>query len=115
MKENVVKNKSFDFSLIIIELYKKLQEQREYVISKQLLRSATSIGANIAESEASESRADFVHKLSIASKEARETLYWLRLLERSSLVEIESDIYIDKCDEIIRLLTSIIKTIRLKN
>jgi four helix bundle protein len=115
MKENVVKNKSFDFSLIIIELYKKLQEQRENVISKQLLRSATSIGANIAESEASESRADFVHKLSIASIEARETLYWLRLLERSSLVEIESDIYIDKCDEIIRLLTSIIKTIRLKN
>ena len=115
MKENVVKNKSFDFSLIIIELYKKLQEQREYVLSKQLLRSATSIGANIAESEASESRADFVHKLSIASKEARETLYWLRLLERSSLVEIESDVYIEKCDEIIRLLTSIIKTIRLKN
>lgn len=101
--------------MIIIELYKKLQGQREYVISKQLLRSATSIGANIAESEASESRADFVHKLSIANKEARETLYWLRLLERSSLVEIESYIYIDKCDEIIRLLTSIIKTIRLKN
>ncbi len=115
MKENVVKNKSFDFSLIIIELYKILQEQREYVISKQLLRSATSIGANIAESEASESRADFVHKLSIASKEARETLYWLRLLERSSLVDIELTIYVERCDEIIRLLTSSIKTIRFKN
>jgi len=115
MKENVVKNKSFDFSLIIIELYKKLQEQREYVISKQLLRSATSIGANIAESEASESRADFVHKLSIASKEARETLYWLRLLERSRLVEIELTKYIESCDEIIKLLTSIVKTIKLKN
>src|SRR5690606_32047410 len=115
MKENVVKNKSFDFSLIIIELYKKLQEQREYVISKQLLRSATSIGANIAESEASESRADFVHKLSIASKEARETLYWLRLLERSRLVEIELTKHIESCDEIIKLLTSIVKTIKLKN
>jgi len=115
MKENVVKNKSFDFSLIIIELYKILQEQREYVISKQLLRSATSIGANIAESEASESRADFVHKLSIASKEARETLYWLRLLERSRLVEIELTKYIESCDEIIKLLTSIVKTIKLKN
>lgn len=115
MKENVVKNKSFDFSLIIIELYKILQEQREYVISKQLLRSATSVGANIAESEASESRADFVHKLSIASKEARETLYWLRLLERSSLVEIELTKYIESCDEIIRLFTSIIKTIKFKN
>lgn len=115
MKENVVKNKSFDFSLSIIELYKKLQKQREFVISKQLLRSATSIGANIAESEASESRADFVHKLSIASKEARETLYWLKLLERSSLTDIKVNEYIEKCDEIIRLLTSIVKTIKMKN
>lgn len=115
MKENVVKNKSFDFSLSIIELYKKLQKQREFVISKQLLRSATSIGANIAESEASESRADFVHKLSIASKEARETLYWLKLLERSSLTDIRVNEYIEKCNEIIRLLTSIVKTIKMKN
>ncbi|MDR6301869.1 four helix bundle protein [Mesonia maritima] len=113
MKKNIVKNKSFEFSLKIIELYKILQSQKEYVISKQLLRSGTSIGANIAESEAGISRADFTYKLTISSKEARETIYWLQLLEQSNLVTLETDLsdYIKDCNELIRLLTAIVKTI----
>ncbi|MGM0636182.1 MAG: four helix bundle protein [Bacteroidota bacterium] len=114
MKQNLVKEKSFEFSLKIILLFKTLKEVKEFIISKQLLRSGTSIGANIAESEAAQSRADFVHKLSIASKEARETHYWLELLDKSQLVKININTHIEDCDEIIRLLTSIIKTIKSK-
>jgi four helix bundle protein len=80
MKESKVKNKSFEFALKIIELYKFLQEQKEFILSKQLLRSGTSIGANINEALAGVSKADFTNKMAIASKEARESLYWLELL-----------------------------------
>jgi four helix bundle protein len=74
MKENVVKNKSFDFALRIVKLYQYLAEtKKEFILSKQLLRSGTSIGANIRESEQSQSKADFIHKLSISLKEANET------------------------------------------
>ena len=83
--ENKILEMSFDFSLQIIQLYKILIEQKEYVLSKQLLRSGTSIGANIEEAIAAQSRKDFISKLSIASKEARETRYWLRLLDKSKL------------------------------
>ncbi|MBZ9777317.1 four helix bundle protein [Psychroflexus sp. CAK8W] len=114
MKSNIVKDKSFEFSLKIILLFKMMQDQKEFIISKQILRSGTSIGANIAESEAAQSRIDFVHKLSIASKEARETVYWLQLLDKSELVNIEVNTHIKDCEEIIRLLTSIIKTIKSK-
>ncbi len=79
-KENLIQQKSFAFSLMIIELYKTLQQEKEFIISKQLLRAATSIGANVCEAEAAESRVDFTHKMSIASNEARETKYWLMLL-----------------------------------
>ena len=81
MKNSIFKEKSFNFSLEIIDLYKKLQEQKEFILSKQLLRSATSIGANINEALAGESRADFVHKMTISNKEARESLYWLNATE----------------------------------
>ena len=114
MKSNIVKDKSFEFSLKIILLFKTMQDQKEYIISKQILRCGTSIGANIAESEAAQSRSDFVQKLSIASKEARETIYWLQLLDKSELVDVEVNTRIDDCNEIIRLLTSIIKTIKSK-
>jgi len=114
MKSNIGKDKSFKFSLKIILLFKTMQDQKEYIISKQILRCGTNIGANIAESEAAQSRSDFVHKLSIASKEARETIYWLQLLDRSELVDVEVNTHIDDCNEIIRLLTSIIKTIKSK-
>ncbi len=83
MKENLIQDKSFDFALLIIELYKVLTERKEYILSKQLLRSGTSIGANIEEAIAGQSQKDFLSKINISLKEARETRYWLRLLERS--------------------------------
>jgi four helix bundle protein len=85
----MIKGKSFEFALKIIELYKTLVDSKEYVISKQLLRSGTSIGANVEEAGAAVSKKDFVSKMSIASKEARETKYWLRLLDQSQLVDLE--------------------------
>ena len=89
MKDNIIKAKSFKFSLEIIELYKALNEEKEYILSKQLLRSGTSIGANIVEAEAAQSKADFISKMSIASKEARETEYWLMLLQESGLTKLD--------------------------
>ena len=80
MKQNVIKDKSFDFALRIIALYKLLTEEKEFILSKQLLCCGTSIGANIEEAIAAQSKKDFISKLSIASKEARETKYRLRLL-----------------------------------
>ena len=80
MKQSLIKEKSYSFALQIIRLYKSLLKQNEFVLSKQLLRSGTSIGANVEEALAGQSRADFLSKMSIASKEARETHYWLRLI-----------------------------------
>ena len=110
MKNSIIKEKSFNFALEIIDLYKILQEQKEYILSKQLLRSATSIGANVNEALAGESRADFVHKMAISNKEARESLYWLELLDKSSLIELDLSEYINQCQEITKILTSIVKT-----
>jgi four helix bundle protein len=108
--KSIVNEKAIAFALQIIELYKLLKEQREYVLSKQLLRSGTSIGANIAEALAGQSTRDFIHKMSIASKEARESHYWLILLQKSQLVSHDFAVEIEKCNELIRLLTSIVKT-----
>ena len=91
-------------------MYKILLSKNEYILSKQIVRSATSIGANVNEALAGESRADFAHKMSIASKEARETLYWLELLEKSQLVVLDCKEYIQNCTEIVKILTSIVKT-----
>jgi four helix bundle protein len=105
------REKSFDFSLSIIKLYMKLQAAREYVISKQLLRSGTSIGANVEEAVAASSRRDFLYKMTIASKEARETVYWLRLLDESNLVtDLDVQQQLDQANELVRLLTAIVKT-----
>lgn len=109
-KDNVVLNKSFDFALEIIELYKILKSKNEFVISKQLLRSGTSIGANIEEATAAQTKKDFATKMAIASKEARETRYWLRLLNKSKLVEYDYKNYLNKIDELIRIITAIVKT-----
>ena len=109
MKENVIKNKSFDFALRIVNLNKFLQEKKEFVLSKQVLRSGTSVGAMVRESEHAESKADFIHKMAIAQKEANETMYWLELLHQSDYLEknmfdsIEADLI-----EIQKLLSSII-------
>ncbi len=84
MKENIVKEKSYQFALDVIQAYRLLgEEHKEYILSKQLLRSGTSIGANVEEALAASSRKDFSYKMSIACREARETLYWLRLLNDS--------------------------------
>ncbi|MFP5039364.1 four helix bundle protein [Parasediminibacterium sp. JCM 36343] len=110
MAETKILDLSFDFALQMIELYKILVEKREFVISKQLLRSGTSIGANIEEAGAGQSRKDFISKMSIASKEARETRYWLRLLDRSKLVDIDYSKYLLSIDHIVNILTKIVKT-----
>jgi four helix bundle protein len=110
MKENIIEDKSFEFALNIIDLYKHLTiEKKEYVLSKQLLRSGTSIGANVNEAEEAQSLPDFIHKMSIALKEARETQYWIKLLSTSGYLS-EQDKLIHDLDEIISLLTAIIKT-----
>jgi len=109
-KDNIILNKSLEFALAIIDLYKDLITKNEYVISKQLLKSATSIGANVEEATAAQSKKEFVSKMSIASKEARETRYWLRLLDKSKLVNQDYLIYLSDIDEIISLLTAIVKT-----
>ena len=86
-KENIIVKKSYAFALEVINLYKYLIEKKEFVMSKQVLRSGTSIGANIHEGISSESKKDFIHKLSIAVKESRETSYWLNLLKDSNFIE----------------------------
>jgi four helix bundle protein len=105
-----VYTKSFEFALDVIQLYQKLIHNKEFVISKQLLRSGTSIGANVNEASAAESRKDFKHKMSIASKEAREAFYWLQLLKEGNLVDLNVDQELSECDELVRILTSIVKT-----
>lgn len=110
MADSIIQKKSFEFAQEIIRLYRELQDQREYVLSRQLLRSGTSIGANVEEATAAQSRNDFVAKMSIASKEARETRYWLRLLQESKLVDIDVTSQLIHVDELIRILTSIVKT-----
>lgn len=86
MKENLIQTKTFQFALKIIELYKLLKESTHFQLASQLIRSGTSIGANVEEAIATISKKEFISKMAIASKEARETLYWLRLLEASQLV-----------------------------
>ena len=88
-KENVIVDKSYNFSLMVIELYKFLtKEKKEFVLSKQLLRSGTSIGANVNEAQAAISKKDFISKMLISSKEARESKYWLMLLKNSAYIDI---------------------------
>ena len=110
MKENIILELTFNFSIKIISLYKILIEQKEFVLSKQLLRSATSIGANIEEANAAQTKKDFIAKMSIASKEARETRYWLHLLDKSQLVKIDYADYLTDIEQIIKILTKIVKT-----
>ncbi len=110
MKKNIIQEKSFKFALSIISLYKHLQNEREYIISKQLLRSSTSIGANVEEAIAGQSRKDFINKLSISLKEARETRYWLRLLQESELTSIDVSEYQKEALEIVNILSAIVKT-----
>ena len=109
--DNPVRDKSFQFALRIVKLYRYLKEEKkEYVLSKQILRSGTAIGALVRESQHAESKADFIHKLAIALKEANETDYWIELLYQSGYLEEKSyqSIHID-INELLSLLISIVK------
>ncbi|MFW6347969.1 MAG: four helix bundle protein, partial [Cyclonatronaceae bacterium] len=109
--QNIILDKSFKFALTTVQLARLLRDKREYVFANQLLKSGTSIGANVEEAVASVSRKEFHVKMSISSKEARETRYWLRLLKASQTLDsAEVDDAIQKITEIIRILTAIVKT-----
>lgn len=111
-QENVIKKKSYDFALDIVNLYKDLVEnQREYVLSKQVLRSGTSVGAMIRETEHAESKKDFLHKMNIALKEANESEYWPELLRDGNFIsEKVSETRLPQISELIKILASIVKT-----
>lgn len=104
---NLIVEKSLDFSVDIIKFCELLEANRKYVIAKQLLRSGTSIGANVYEAQHAESKADFIHKMKIAIKEANETLYWLLICERSESYPADSSLKL-KVDELIRIISKII-------
>lgn len=112
MKENIIQQKSYTFAIKIIELYKYLTgTKKEFVLSKQLLRSGTSIGANVEEALGGQSRKDFIAKISIAYKETRETKYWLSLLrEAKYMTQKELDPLFESCEEILRIIGKIQKT-----
>ena len=116
MKDSILFPKSKAFALRIVRLYKYLRERKESIIAKQMLRSGTSIGANIAESRYAQSKTDFVSKLQIALKEAAETQYWLELLRDAELVKSDKAFttLCDDCTELIKLLTASVKTAKIK-
>ena len=111
MSENIIETKSFDFAVRIVGLYKHLtQEKKEFVMAKQLLRCGTSIGANVAEAEKGQSKADFNAKMNIAMKEANETYYWLRLLRRTDYLNEKEFLSMEKdIREILAIITAICK------
>jgi four helix bundle protein len=114
LNENLIIKKSYDFALMIIELYKFLcNEKKEYVLSKQLLKSGTSIGANIQEAQAGISKKDFIAKMSIAAKEALETRYWINLLIDSNYISKDkkkTQKILNEIESIIKILTKIVKS-----
>ncbi|MDY0987633.1 four helix bundle protein [Flavobacterium sp. CFBP9031] len=112
MKNNIVRNKSFDFAVRIVKLYQYLNnDKKEFILAKQLLRSGTSVGAMIREAEHAESKSDFIHKFAIAQKEANETVYWLELLKATDyLNEKEFQNISNDAIAILKLITSILKT-----
>jgi four helix bundle protein len=115
MKENLIQQKTYDFALKIINTSKQMQMNKEFVLSRQLLKSGTSIGANVEEAIGGQSRKDFLSKISIAYKEARETKFWLRLLRDSnSMDSAHSDELLYQVEEILRIIGSIQRTTKSK-
>ena len=109
--QSTVLGKAKAFAIRIIDLYKALADRKEYILSKQVARSGTSIGANIAESDCAQSHADFISKRSIALKEAAETLYWLDLLQSTGYISEQEHMQLSSdCTELIRMLTASINT-----
>jgi four helix bundle protein len=116
-KESIVREKAFKFAIRIVKLNQFLStEKKEFVLSKQIVRSGTSIGVNIEEADGAISKIEFSNKISISYKEARETSYWLRLLQATDFIEKHLfDSLAAECDELCKLLFAIIKTTRIKN
>jgi four helix bundle protein len=111
MRESIIKDKSYGFALRIIVLARWLRARKEFDLASQVLRAGTGIGANVEEALAGVSRPDFIAKMAVSSKEARETHYWLRLLRDSKTVPAERMVpLIDECLELVRILTAIVKT-----
>lgn len=110
MKENVIETKSLEFAISLIELYKDLLNSNEFILSKQLFRAGTSIGANVQEAHFAQSKKDFINKMHIAAKEARETKYWLILLDKSRFTKKGLNKYFESIDEISRILRAILHT-----
>ncbi len=113
-KDNIVQQKSYAFALKIVQIYKFLsQEKKEFVLGKQILRSGTSVGANIEESIGAQSKKDFLSKVSIAYKEARETKYWLCLLRDSKiLTKSQAESLLNDCEELLKIMGKIQTTIK---
>jgi four helix bundle protein len=116
-KESVLRAKSYEFAVRIVRLSQFLQnEKKEYILSKQVLRSGTAIGALVREAEYAQSNADFIHKFSISLKEANETNYWLSLLKDTDYIESKLyESFSEHCSELIRMLISTINTLKTKN
>ena len=115
MRENLVRDESYDFALQVVNFCRTLRDWRIGPLQRQLLKSGTSIGANVEEALAAQSRPDFIAKMSIASKEAREANYWLRLFRDSGLAAEEKLLsLLNKSEGLVNILTSIVKTSRLK-
>lgn len=112
MKENLIKTKSFSFAIKVLKLFQYLQaDKKEFILSKQLLRSGTSVGAMVREAEHAESKRDFIHKMAIAQKEINEFIYWLELLNATDFLNKEQFESINNdAIELIKMITSIIKT-----
>ncbi len=108
-KQNIIADKTINFSLAVVTYCEYLEKTKKYIIAKQLMRSATSIGANVFEAQNAESKADFIHKMKIAAKESSETLYWLILCEKMESYNFEKKLR-DDLDEIIKILSKIIAT-----
>lgn len=117
MRKNIIKDKSYSFALRIVKMYRYLiAEKKEYVLSKQVLRSGTAIGALVMEAEHAQSRADFINKMNIALKEANETVYWLSLLKDSEYIDEQMfNSIFPEAEELLKILISIVKTTKQKN
>ena len=114
MKENIILKKSYQFAIDATVLCKKLKDKKEYHLASQLMRSSTSIGANVNEASAAQTKREFIAKMSIASKEAREANYWLQLISESGILNLDFTDYLNESEQIIKIITAILKTAQTK-
>jgi len=114
MKENIIVEKSYRFAVEMTAVSHKLKDKKEFHLASQLIRSATSIGANVREATAAQTKRDFISKMSIASKEAREANYWINIIKDSKILEIDYSDHLKTSEEIIKILTAILKTAKSK-